>query len=391
MSYDVIVIGGGMIGTSIAWWTARDPDFDGRIAVIERDPTYEFAATSRTNSCIRQQFGTEINIRISQFGAEFICDFKSFVDDPEAPGILFHDFGYLYLAGTEDFAETLRGAQRLQARLGAGTRILTPEEIAAEWPFFALGGIVAGSHNPLDEGYFDGATLFEALRRKARALGVTYLHDEVVDLDIDSGGVAGLRLSSGTTLSAGTVVVAAGTRTAALTAGLGLPLPIEPRRRYSFVFAAAEPLPQPLPLTIDPSGVHVRSDGANYLAGCPPDDDPAVDVDDFAMDHGIWEEKVWPLLATRIPAFDRLKLISSWVGHYDYNTLDQNAVLGRHPEIANLLIANGFSGHGLQQSPAVGRGLAELIVHGAYRSLDLSPLGPERIAENRPLLERAVI
>ena len=390
-SYDVIIIGGAMIGSSVAWWTARNPDFTGRILVVERDPTYEFASTSHTNSCIRQQFGTELNIRISQFGAEFIKGFKGFMDDPEAPEIPLQAFGYLYLADTPEFAEVLRDNQRIQTALGAGTRILTRDQIAEAWPFYNLDGVILGSHNPVDEGYFDGGTIFDWFRKKARALGVEYVKGEVTGIVRDGNRVAGVTLASGGLIGAGVVVNASGPRANVTAKMAGLHVPVEPRRRYTFIFDAAEPLPKDLPLTIDPSGVHMRTDGRYYMAGCPPDDDPAVDFDDFAMDHGIWEAKVWPAIANRVPAFERVKVINSWAGHYAYNTLDQNAVVGPHPEVGNFIFANGFSGHGLQQAPAMGRGVSELITYGQYRSLDLGPLGYERIAAQQPLLERAVI
>lgn len=390
-SCDVLIVGGAMIGSSIAWWLSRDPDFDGRVIVVERDPSYEWASTTHTNSCIRQQFGSEINILISQFGAQFIRDFRALMDDPDAPEIALHDFGYLYLAATEGAEQALRDAQALQSSVGAATRLLTPQQIAAAYPFYDLTGIRLGSHNPVDEGYFDGGTIFDWFRRKARVGGVTYIADEVTGIDTAHCRVTGARLASGSRIACGTLINATGPRAARTAAMAGLSLPVEPRRRFSFVFDAAEPLDRPLPLTIDPSGVHVRSDGRYYLAGCPPDDDRAVDPGDFTPDHALWEEKVWPALAARIPAFERIKLMNSWVGHYAYNTLDQNAVLGPHPDLPNFLFANGFSGHGLQQSPAIGRGLAEWITHGTYRTLDLSPLGYERIALGRPLRERAVI
>ncbi|MEM8751709.1 MAG: FAD-binding oxidoreductase, partial [Pseudomonadota bacterium] len=180
-------------------------------------------------------------------------------------------------------------------------------------------------------------------------------------------------------------------RAAKVAAMAGVDVPVEPRRRFTFVFDAARPLDCDLPLTIDPSGVHVRSDGRYYLAGCPPDDDPAVDFDDFAEDHAIWEEKAWPAIAARIPQFDAVKLINSWVGHYAFNTLDQNAVVGPHDEVGNFVFVNGFSGHGFQQHPAIGRGVAELIATGGFRTLDLSPFSYDRIRDGRPLIEKAVI
>ena len=389
-SYDIVIIGGAMIGSSIAYWTSRDPDFTGRIAVIERDPSYEFASTTHTNSCIRQQFGTRINIQISQFGVEFIKDFKHYMG-ADAPEIRLHSFGYLYLADTEKFADVLRDNQRLQADMGAGTRIMSRNELAAAYPFYNLDDVICGSHNTLNEGYFDGGTIFDWFRKKARAQGVDYIKGEVTAISRTGESVTSVTLADGTEISAGKVVNASGPRANVTAQMAGLHVPVEARRRFTFIFDAAHRLDRDLPLTIDPSGVHMRTDGRYYMAGCPPGDDPNVDFDDFTMDHQIWEDKVWPVLATRVPAFEQIKLINTWVGHYAYNTLDQNAIVGAHPEVGNFYLANGFSGHGLQQSPAVGRGLAELLVHGAYRTLDLAPLGYDRIASNTPLLERAVI
>lgn len=109
------------------------------------------------------------------------------------------------------------------------------------------------------------------------------------------------------------------------------------------------------------------------------------------MDHSIWDLKVWPCLANRVPQFESIRLVNSWVGHYAFNTVDQNAIVGIHPKIKNFVFANGFSGHGLQQSPAIGRGISELIIYNEFRSIDLSPLNFSRIAENKPLKESAII
>jgi len=391
-SYDVLIIGGAMIGSSAAWWTAQNPDFTGRILVVERDPTYQFAATTHTNSCIRQQYGTEINVRISQFGVDFLQNFARYMNAADAPKIHLHDFGYLYLADSRGFADVLIDNQQMQARLGAGTRIMTPDQILAEYPFYNLDGILLGSHNPLNEGYFDGGTMFDWFRKKARQLGAEYIHNEVTGIIRQGARVTGVTLATGETIGAGIIINASGPRGAVTARMAGLDIPIEARRRFTFIFDAAEPLGRDLPLTIDPSGVHMRTDGRYFMAGCPPDDgDPQVEFDDFTMDHNIWEDKVWPAIATRVPSFERVKLINAWVGHYDYNTLDQNAIVGPHPEVGNFLFANGFSGHGLQQSPAMGRALSELICYGGYRTLDMAPLGYDRVARSEPLRERAII
>ena len=203
--------------------------------------------------------------------------------------------------------------------------------------------------------------------------------------------VQSIELASGEKIACGTVINASGARAVVTSRMAGIELPVEPRKRYTFIFAAETPLEVDLPLTIDPSGVHVRSDGTYYLAGCPPDIDPAVDYDDFEQDHSLWESKVWPTIANRIPQFEAIKLINSWVGHYAYNTLDQNAILGAHEQVRNFVFVNGFSGHGLQQSPAMGRGTAELITYGEYRSLDLSPFDYHRVTSGTPFVEKAVI
>ena len=247
--------------------------------------------------------------------------------------------------------------------------------------------------NQIDEGYFDGNTLFDWWKRSAREKGAEYITNEVVAMTRNGAGtrVENVTLKSGEVVTCGTVVNASGPRAVLTSRMAGIEIPVEPRKRYTFIFDAEKPLDRDLPLTIDPSGVHMRTDGTYYLGGCPPDDDPAVDYDDFVEDHSIWEEKAWPAIANRIPQFEAIKLINSWVGHYAYNTLDQNAILGPHTEVENFIFVNGFSGHGFQQSPAMGRGAAELITYGGYRSLDLSPFSYERIARNEPFLEKAVI
>jgi len=391
-SYDVIIIGGAMMGSSSAWFLSNNPDFDGSVLVVERDPTYEFTSTARTNSCIRQQFSNPLNVRISQFGVEFLRAFRERLGgDPEVPDIVLQEFGYMYLAGNDAAVQVLTESQQVQADHGVATRLMTPEQIAAEYPFYNLDGIVLGSHNPSNEGYFDGNSMFDWWRRKARQNGVEYVTNEVVGINREGDRIESVTLRSGEVITAGTVVNASGPRGAKTAAMAGFALPVEPRRRYTFVFSAERPLDRDLPLTIDPSGVHMRSDGANYLCGCPPYEDPAVAFDDFELDHSIWEDKVWPAIANRVPAFEAVKVVNSWIGHYAFNTLDHNAITGPHPDVTNFIFLNGFSGHGFQQSPAMGRGVSELIAYRGYRTLDMRELGYERILENRPFLEKAII
>jgi glycine/D-amino acid oxidase-like deaminating enzyme len=390
-SYDVVIVGGAMMGSSVAWWLSREPGFDGSVLVVERDPSYVRSSTVASNSCIRQQFSNELNTRISQFTADFIRTFPEWFEDSDIPSLATRYFGYMYLADTEAFASTLRVNQALQASWGAGTQILSPAEISEAFPFYNVDDIVCGSHNVVDEGYFDGGTIFDTWRTHARKNGVEYCTNEVIGIDLVNNRITGVQLASDETIACGTVVNAAGPRAALVAAMIGIDLPVEPRKRYCFTFDAAEPLDRALPLTIDPTGVHCRSDGGSYLTGCTPDDDRAVEPDDHAIDPDVWEDKIWPALAHRIPAFERIKVVNRWVGHYSFNTLDQNAIVGPHPTVENFVFVNGFSGHGLQQSPAMGRGVAETITHGEYRSIDLRPLGFDRVLAGEPFLERAVI
>ncbi|OUS37103.1 FAD-dependent oxidoreductase [Rhodobacterales bacterium 56_14_T64] len=391
-NYDVVIIGGAMMGASVAWFLSNHPGFDGTVLVVERDPAYELSSTAHSNSCIRQQFTQAANVQVSRFGADYVRNFRAFLGgDPEVPEIHVQSFGYMYLAASAEGEQVLRAAQKMQAAEGAGTQILSREMLGEQFPFYSLDGIRIGSHNPTDEGYFDGGCMFDWWRRKARAGGVEFVSNEVTGISRDGARVTGVVLADGTRIGAGHVVNAAGPRAGQVAQMAGVSLPVEPRKRYTFVFEAARPLDVDLPLTVDPSGVHVRSDGKYYMAGCPPHDDPAVAPDDFIADHSLWEEKVWPAIAERIPQFDALKLMQSWVGHYAYNTLDQNAVVGPHPEVQNFLLINGFSGHGLQQAPAMGRGVAEWIASGRYETLDLSPFAYDRIPAGQPLLEQAVI
>lgn len=391
-AYDVVIVGGAVMGSSIAWALSACDGFDGSVLVVERDPTYSQASTTHTNSCMRQQFSNPLNVQISRFSADFVRNFRERLGgDPEIPDIFTHHFGYMYLAGDERFAGTLRRNQAIQSELGADTRIMSPSEITADYPFYNVDDIICGSHNLTDEGYFDSGTMFDWWRREARQNGVEYVTGEVVDLVTEAGRVSAAALASGATVRCGTLVNAAGPRAVEVARMVGAALPVEPRKRYTFVFDAAEPLDRALPLTIDPSGVHMRSDGDAYMCGCTPDADPAVAYDDFAMDRDIFETKVWPVLAHRVPAFERLKVTRQWAGHYAYNTLDHNVVVGPHHEIDNFIFANGFSGHGMQQSPAIGRAVSEWIAYGEYRTLDLTPLGYRRIVEGKPFVESAII
>lgn len=398
--YDVVIVGGAVIGSAIAYFLVANPDFDGKVLVIERDPTYLKAATSLSSSSIRTQFSNPINVKISQFGSEFIRTFadRMQVAGEVKPELHFHPGGYLFLASSPEQETVLRENHAVQKACGADVVVWNRDELAKAFPHLRTDDILLASYGRSGEGWFNNTGLMYGFRAKARELGAHYVTDEVVGIDRQRDRVTAVRLRSGERVNAGTIVNASGPR-AALTARMaGIDVPVEPRKRTIFVFDCAS-TPEGtatvnggrLPLMVDPSGVFCRPEGRFFLTGCPPVDDPAASFDDFEPRHEEFEGIIWPILAGRSPAFEAIKVVNQWAGHYDFNVLDHNLIVGRHPEVQNFIFANGFSGHGLQQSPATGRGVSELIVYGRYRTLDLTEVGYERIIENRPFLEKAVI
>ncbi len=386
----VVIVGGGVMGSALAWWLGRDPAFAGEILVVERDPSYRRASSALSAGSIRQQFGTEVNVAIGRFGVEFLRRAEELLAvGGEAPALGFVERGYLLLA-TATGAAILRANHRVQKAGGADVGLLDPEELAARFPWLSSQDIALASLGLSGEGWFDGWALLQAFRRAAIAAGARYLTEEAVAAERRGGRAHAVRLASGERLAADVFVVAAGPWAAAVAAMFDLPLPVEARRRCVYVFETPE-RPSSAPLVVDPSGVWFRPEGRGFICGGPPP--PEEDRPDLPLvaDDRFFEETIWPALARRVPAFERLRLRSSWAGYYAWNGFDRNALLGPHPDIDNLYFMAGFSGHGIQQAPAVGRGIAEHILHGRYRSLDLSPLDIARLREGRPLREQAVI
>ena len=388
-SHDVVIVGGAAHGASVAYHLAA-MGFDGSVLLVEKDSTFAKAATALSAGGIRQQFSSPVNIEISLYGIDFLrsAGERLAVGD-DRPDVGLHEGGYLFLA-TDAGVENLRANHGLQSSFGADIVRLDGRTLAEHFPYLTLDGIVAGCWGRTGEGWFDGYALTQALRRKARSLGVTLTTAEIASIEMNGGHATGVELAGGERIGAGHVVVTAGTATAALLKPLGAVLPVEARRRFVFSFACKELLPG-FPLLIDPTGVYVRPEGDLYICGASPASDADSPATDFEVDYGFFDETIWPVLAERVPAFKTIKPGRAWAGHYDFNWFDQNAIVGALPGLDNVLIATGFSGHGLQQAPGVGRGLAELIVHGRYETLDLSPLGYQRIADNTPLIEANVV
>ncbi|CCV04347.1 FAD-dependent oxidoreductase domain-containing protein 1 [Mesorhizobium metallidurans STM 2683] len=388
MRYDVIIIGGAIVGSSVAYYL-REEGFSGTIALVERDPQFAHAATTLSCASIRQQFSIPENIRLSQFTLELFRRLTEvFGADAD---IGFREGGYLILAG-ENGLPILKANHEAQMAEGADIVLEDADQLTRRFPWLSTEGIAAGAYGRSGEGWFDAHAMLMLFRKALREKKIDFITADVIGIERQGDRVTGVSLDNGKRLEAGIVINAAGPNAGKVAGMAGLSLPVEPRKRNVFVFEAREKYAD-MPLLVDPSGIYVRPEGSVYITGGaePEEGDGPADPKDFEPDWPLFEEVIWPVLATRIPAFEAIKPTRAWAGHYDYNTLDQNAVIGPHPQVANFLFANGFSGHGLQQAPAAGKALAELIVHGGYRTVDCAAFGYSRVAEGRAFRELNVI
>lgn len=387
---EVIVIGGAVMGSSCAYWLTRmQPGLS--VTVIEPDPSYAKAATALSVASIRQQFSSAVNVRISRYGIGFIRNFEESLGRPVGvPSLGLKENGYLFLTGNAAGAEVMREIAAMQRAEGAATEVWTPDQVKARYPWLEVSDLRAASFGPRDEGWFDNMGLLAGFRTAARDQGALYLKDRVTGLSVQGGRVTGVTLTSGGSLGCDAVVVAAGVRASEVCRMAGLDIPVEPRKRTVFVIDAPNARHSDAPLLID-RGFYLRPEDRQWITATVPDQDGPCDPNDFEPDLQLFEDVIWPDLYARAPGFDAVKVVRHWVGQYDYNRLDQNAILGPHPDMPNLHLMTGFSGHGLQQSPAVGRGVAEHLLTGGWQSLDLSDLSVTRILAGEPLLEKAVV
>jgi len=390
MGRHVAIIGGGVMGSALAYFLTADPAFDGSVTILERDTSYAQASSSLSASSVRCQFSTEINVRIGLAAIGFLraAPERLSLDEARAD-IGLCESGYLFLA-TETGAPALARHHALQIACGADVRLLDSRALAARFPWLDAKGVTRASLGLSGEGWFDGPALHMAFQRKARAQGARRLRGEAAGIDTAQGRVREVVLADGSRVPCDLVVNAAGPWAARVAGWFGIDLPVRARRRTVFVVSCPTQLTN-LPLVIEPNGVWFRPEGRYFLCGVSPD--AANDPDNAPLEpqHREFDDIIWPALAARVPAFEALRVERAWAGYYEYNTFDQNGIVGPAPGRDDVLFANGFSGHGIQQSPVVGRALAEWITTGAYRTLDLSPLGFERIVQGKPLLEENVV
>lgn len=387
-TYDVLIIGGGVMGSSIAYNLMND-EFDGTVAVFEKDPTYEFSSTTLSAGGIRRQFSTDVNIRISQYGIQFYEKFdETMAIDGERAYAEFKQQGYLFLGGDKNWP-LIKKHHEFQTGLGVDVELLSPEETLKIIPHLNTEGLVGAAFSPRD-GYLDPHGTLQGYAKKAQSLGVNYVHDEVTRILKDGNRVTGLVTQRGDSYSGPVVVNTAGPWAAEVGRMAGVELPVDPVRRMVFVFQPSEIFDYDLPLVIDVTGLYFRHEtGRIIMTGKSIMEEPPGF--NFTVDKSFFTKEMWPILADRVPVFDRLKLIRGWAGLYAINRLDSNALLGKYPDIEGFYMAIGFSGHGFQQAPAVGKGLSELIRLGRYETIDLGPLDYERVVTGKLVIEEEVV
>ncbi|XP_051161150.1 FAD-dependent oxidoreductase domain-containing protein 1-like isoform X1 [Leptopilina boulardi] len=419
---DVLIIGGAAMGSSIAHFLKKKAGEGLKIVIVEKDLTYSKASTVLSLGGIRQQFSLEENIEMSLFGAEFIRninDHLSVVGQPPVD-IQYRPYGYLFLA-SEKGAEDMIENAKLQRELGAKNILLKPEKLKERFPWMNIDDVALGCLGVEKEGWFDPWSFLYAFQRKCLNQGIYYVEAEVIGflfnkltntIYADSKEITGqlaqdviIQTSDGKQrkIQYSQCVIAAGpnsgeiAKMARIGSGpgvLSVPLPVEPRKRFVYCFHSPEGPGINLPMTIDPSGTYFRREGlgGNYICGrCPNENHEEPNVDNLEVDHEFFNDHVWPILAKRVKGFENLKVKSSWAGFYEYNHFDQNGVIGLHPYYPNIYFATGFSGHGIQKSPAVGRAIAELIIDSEYSTIDLTRLSFERFITLEPMRERNVV
>jgi glycine/D-amino acid oxidase-like deaminating enzyme len=384
--FDVLIIGGGVIGASIAYHLLQD-GLDGTVGILEKDPSYEFASTPRSLGGIRQQFSTEVNIKACLYS---VAAFERFDEemtvDGEPAHCAFRATGYLLL-GDKNNWETLKRQYTLQRSLGVDVKILTSDDLLKLYPQMNVADITGGSLGRR-AGYLDAYSVMRGYLRKARSLGARYLKAEVQKIVRDGQKVTTVKTTDGKMLSAGAMVLCAGAWSGEIAKAMGLELPVIPSPKMAFHVDPAEKFDYDLPFIFNPDGSWFRQEsGQQIICGLDRGDTPGFTFD---WDRDYFKDELWPRLYNRFKTFDRLKLMRGWSGLYAVNTLDHNALLGVYPGMENFYVATGFSGHGLMQSPAAGKGLSELIRNGRYDTVDLSPLSVERIFTKKLVVEEAV-
>eukprot|EP00466_Bigelowiella_natans_P006564 jgi/Bigna1/38746/e_gw1.28.139.1 len=405
-SFDVVVAGGGAMGSSVAFHLLKaDPTL--KVCVVEKDPTYKIASSPLSVGSIRQQFSISENTRMSMMTAKFLKESQHEFDPDVAEPIHFEEGGYLVL-GTEKSRTALQANHIIQRQQNAKVKMLPTDEMRQKFPWLNTRGLAVGSWGYENEGWFDPYSMMMWFKKHAIALGALYMQGTVSTISRGGEGnkISSVRVdstepttsttssssssgssgssSSSTVIGAGALVNTGGCWAAQIAEMAGIPgVPIVPRLRRVFVFHCPEAevsQGEGVPMVFDPSGLWFRREGAPEAV--------AEELEGGGVnDTAFFEEHMWEPLANRVPAFENLRQVGGWHGFYDFNKFDENAIIGEYQEGSRLYFAAGFSGHGIQHCPPVGRAISELILDGRYSTVDLSSFGYNRVLQNVPFTE----
>jgi sarcosine oxidase subunit beta len=369
---EVVVIGGGVIGTSIAYHLARAGVRD--VILVERD---ELAAgsTSKAAGGVRAQFSDGLNV---QLGARSLEAFARFEEDT-GYDIGLHRVGYLFLLSTPEDVASFEAGVRLQNSLNVPSRMIDPAEARRLSPLIGTEGLLAAAYSP-DDGHCTPEAVVHGYASAARAHGATILrHTDVTGIETHGDTITAVVTTLGR-IDTRTVICAAGAWSKAIGAMAGVDLPVQPLRRQIAVTEPVTGLPPDLPMTIDfTTSLYFHTEGPGLLVGMSdPDERPG-----FATDtHDRWIPRLAEAMRRRAPDLLDLRRTGGWAGLYE-NTPDHNALIGEATSVSRFLYATGFSGHGFLQGPAVGEVVRDLYL-GHVPFVDVSPLSAGRFAADAP-------
>ena len=372
---DVVIIGGGIVGLSIAYHLAVRKA--GKILLFEKGQLGE-GSTSRCVGGIRSQFSTEINIRFSLESLKTFSQFKEeFGVDPE-----FRRIGYLFLATEERERRIFRQNVELQRKFGIPVEFLDSEEIGKRWPYLRTDDVLGGTFCGWD-GYAGPGEVLSGLAKGAKREGVRiYEGTEVMGISLARGRIQSVKTKE-EEISTSVIVNAGGPYAASIGDMAGVQIPVKPLRRQIFVTAPFHLTDHPVPLTIDfHRGWYFRREGEGLLLSGPLDLEPSFNLNtEYEAMAEASENAVY-----RVPVLEKARIARGWAGLYEISP-DHHAILGRVPEVDGFILANGFSGHGFQHSPAVGKVVSELITDGNAVTIDIASLSIERFDKGELVLE----
>ncbi|OLB54679.1 MAG: hypothetical protein AUI01_09205 [Ktedonobacter sp. 13_2_20CM_2_56_8] len=382
---DVLIIGGGVIGCSIAYHLTKRGCRN--VVVVERN-TIGSGSTAKAAGGFRQQFSYETNVRLAMYSINFFEHFHERLElPPDAEGVDFHQIGYLFLLSTPEAFTTFERSAALQQRLGLPVEVLTPEQVGSRWPWLSVHDLVGATYCPTD-GYGRPHNVMQAFATQAQRLGASFVEGaEVSAITRKAARIMTVETNQGS-FSPGSVIICAGPWSGELGRLAGVEIPVQPLRRMCFVTDPFDAIPQDAPMTIEmPNTFHFRPEGAGFMLGTSDQDEPYGFHTTMRWE---WQERVMEDAAKRIPVLEQAKIHHGWAGLYETSP-DHNAILGPIPGVENLLVATGFSGHGVMQSPATGMIMSEFILDGKAHTLDVSDLGIERFSTGRLHPENHVI